>query len=258
MADTSAAFPVTDRAASWPGLGWLRVAVLAGIVGGLGAAAWNGALGERVLGQAIRLEEAGAEHVTVIAAPFTRGEQQAGMIIGELVLGAGLGLLLAGAALVAGPRVLGPARRAWIILTSAGAWAFLALPAIKYPALPPGVESSLPIDTRQLSYLTLVGAAVLGAALARLTWLLLAGRLRQAAAVAAFTLPAVLALSLLPTERAITPTDDGLLTRFRAVAIGGQAVFWLLTALTGLWLLDHRLNNSLRNARRRITQSRDT
>ncbi len=138
MADTSAAFPVTDRAAAWPGLGWLRVAVLAGLVGGLGAAAFNGLFGESVLGEAIRLEEAGAEHVTAIAAPFTRGEQQGGMVLGELVLGGGLGLLLAGAALVAGPAFLGPARRAWLALVAAGAWAFLALPAIAYPALPPG------------------------------------------------------------------------------------------------------------------------
>ena len=178
MADTSAAFPATDRAAAWPGLGWLRVAVLAGLVGGLGAAAFNGLFGEPVLGEAIRLEEAGAEHVTAIAAPFTRGEQQGGMVLGELVLGGGLGLLLAGAALVAGPAFLGPARRAWLALVAAGAWAFLALPAIAYPALPPGVESSLPIDTRQLSYVALVGAGVLGAVLGRLAWLHVAGRLR--------------------------------------------------------------------------------
>ena len=130
MAGTSAAFPATDRAAAWPGLGWLRVAVLAGLVGGLGAAAFNGVFGEPVLGETIRLEEAGAEHVAAIAAPFTRGEQQGGMVLGELVLGAGLGLLLAGGALLAGPALLGPARRAWLALVTVGAWAFLTLPAI--------------------------------------------------------------------------------------------------------------------------------
>ena len=59
MAGTSAASPVTETGAAWPGLGWLRIGVLAGLVGGLGAAAVNGVLGERVLGEAIRLEEAG-------------------------------------------------------------------------------------------------------------------------------------------------------------------------------------------------------
>jgi hypothetical protein len=243
MAGTSAASPATERRVAWPGLGWLRVGILVGLVGGLGAAAFNGAIGERVLGEAIRLEEAGAAHT--IAAPFTRGEQQGGMVVGELVLGAGLGLLLAGAALVAGAAFLGPARRAWLVLVGAGAWAFLVLPAVKYPALPPGVESTLPIETRQLSYLALVGAGVLGVVLARLAWLRIAGQLRLAATIGAFALPAVLAVALLPAEHAATAVGDGLLLRFRAAAIGSQAVFWALTALAGLWLLEHRVGASL-------------
>lgn len=256
MAGTSAAFPVTDRAAAWPGLGWLRVAVLGGLAGGLGAAAWNGLLGERVLGAAIRLEQAGAAHVTMVAEPFTRGEQQGGMVVGELVLGGGLGFVLAGVALLAGPAFLGPTRRAWLALVAVGAWAFLALPAIAYPALPPGVESSLSIETRQLSYLTLAGAGVLGALVARLAWLRLAGRLRPAAALAAFALPAVLAVTLLPREHAVTPIDAGLLMRFRAVAVGGQAVFWVLAALAGLWLLEHRAGAGLRQVRGWLTRAR--
>jgi hypothetical protein len=178
------------------------------------------------------------------------------MVLGELVLGGGLGLLLAGVALVAGPAFLGPARRAWLALVAAGAWAFLALPAIRYPALPPGVESSLAIETRQLSYLALVGAGVLGAVLGRLAWLHVGGRLRPAGVLVAFALPAVLAVSLLPGEHAVTPVDEGLLLRFRGAAVGGQAVFWTLTALAGLWLLDHRLGASLRRVRDRFVRER--
>jgi hypothetical protein len=248
MVGTSAASPATESPAAWPGLGWLRVGVLAGLAGGLGAAAFNGVLGERVLGEAIRLEDAGAEHVTAVAGPFTRGEQQGGMIVGELVLGCGLGLTLAGAALVAGSAFLGPARRAWLSLAAVGAWAFLVLPAIAYPALPPGVESTLPIETRQLSYLMLVGAGVLGAVFARAAWLRLAGRLRPPATLIAFVLPATLAVTLLPGEHAATAVTDGLLVRFRAAAIGSQAMFWALTALAGLWLIEHRLGTTLRAA----------
>ena len=237
MAGTSAAFPATDRDVAWPGLGWLRIAVLAGLVGGLGAAAWNLALGEPLLGKAIRLEDVNPVHVTAMAEPFTRGEQRVGMVVGELVLGAGLGLLLAGAALVAGPRFLGAPRRAWLGLVAAGAWAFLVLPAIAYPALPPGVESSLPIDTRQLSYLALVGAGALGAVLARLARLRFDGRVRPVSAFVAFALTAVLAVSLLPSEHVLTQVDSGLLLRFRATAVGGQAVLWALTGIAGLWLL---------------------
>jgi hypothetical protein len=256
MGDTSAAFPATDRVSAWPGTGWLRVAVLAGIVGGLGAAAWNGAVGESVLGAAIRLEEAGAEHVSTVAAPFTRGEQQGGMVVGELLLGAGLGLLLAGAALVAGQAFLGATRRAWLGLVAAGAWSFLALPAIKYPAFPPGLESSLSIETRQLSYLVLVGAGALGAVLGRLVRLRLDSALRPLIALLAVALPAALALILLPGEHAANSFDADLLFRFRAAAIGSQTLFWALTALAGLWLLEHRLGDAVRSIRGRLTRPR--
>jgi putative cobalt transporter subunit CbtA len=257
MADISAASPATDVRAAWPGLGWLRIGVLAGLAGGLATAAVNGVLGEQVLGEAIRLEDAGsAAHVTAIAEPFTRGEQQGGMVVGELALGAGLGLLLAGAALVAGPAFLGPARRAWLWLVAAGAWAFLALPAITYPALPPGVSSSLPIETRQLAYLALVGAGVLGVVVARLAWLRLAGRLRPLGAAGALLIPTVLATTLLPTEHVATAVDDGLLLRFRAAAIAGQAVFWALTALAGLWLFGHRPGADLRRLRATLVRRR--
>jgi hypothetical protein len=249
MADTSAASPVTERRVGWPGLGWLRIGVLAGLAGGLGAAAFNGVIGERVLGEAIRLEEAGAGHAHTIAAPFTRGEQQGGMVVGELVLGAGLGLLLAGAALVAGSSFVGAARRAWLGLVGAGAWAFLVLPAVKYPALPPGIESTLAIETRQLSYLALVGAGVLGVVLARLAWLHVRGRLRPAAPIVALALPAAIAVVFLPAEHTATTAGDDLLLRFRAAAVGGQAVFWTLTALAGVWLLEHRLGAVLRHLR---------
>jgi Probable cobalt transporter subunit (CbtA) len=244
MADISPAYPATEQRAAWPGFGWARVGVLAGLAGGLGAAAFNSVMGERVLGEAILLEEAGAEHVSAIPELFTRGEQQGGMVVGELVLGAGLGLVLAGAALVAGPAFLGPTRRAWLALVAAGGWALLVLPAITYPALPPGVESSLPIGTRQLSYLALVGAGILGTVLARLVWLRLGGRLRPPATLIAFLLPAALAVSLLPSEHMGTAVEDGLLVRFRAAAIGSQAIFWALTALVGLWLIDRRLTSA--------------
>jgi hypothetical protein len=249
--------PATDRTA-WPGTGWLRIAVLAGLSGGLAAAAWNGLLGEPVLGQAIRLEDAATAHVHTVAMtePFTRREQQGGMVLGELLLGCGLGLLVAGAALLAGPAFLGPVRRGWLALVGVGAWSLLVLPAIAYPAMPPGVESSLSIDTRQLSYVALVCSGVLGAVLARAARLWLHGTVRIVVTPIAFLLPAVLAVVLLPHEHALTPIDHGLLVRFRAVAVGSQAVFWGLTALAGLWLIDHRVGTAVRGARSRFTGTR--
>ena len=252
---TSVELPATERAA-WPGSGWLRIAVLAGLAGGLAATAWNSLLGESVLGQAIKLENAATTHVHAVAItePFTRREQQGGMVLGELLLGCGLGLLIAGAALLAGPRFLGPVQRAWLALVGVGAWSFLVLPAIAYPAMPPGVESSLSIDTRQLSYVTLVCSGVLGAVLARVAWLRLDGRVRVAVGAAAFLCPALLAVVLLPHEHAATPIGHGLLTRFRLVAVGSQAMFWWLMGIAGLWLLDHEVGAAVRAARARLAR----
>jgi len=247
--------PATEQAA-WPGPGWLRIAVLAGLAGGLAAAAWNSLIGEAVLGQAIKLEDAATKHVHAVAMtePFTRREQQGGMVLGELLLGCGLGLLIAGAALLAGPRFIGPARRGWLALIGVSAWSFLVLPAIAYPALPPGVESSLSIDTRQLSYVTLVCSGVLGATLARLAWLRLDGRLRAVVGAAAFLAPALLAVVLLPHEHVATPIDHGLLAHFRLVAVGSQAVFWGLTGIAGLWLIDHQVGAAVQAARARLAR----
>jgi hypothetical protein len=245
--------PATDRT-GWPGTGWLRVAVPAGIAGGLAAAAWNALLGEPVLGKAIRLEESSRVHLhlAALAEPFTRREQQGGMVLGAVLLGCAVGLLIVGAALLAGPAFLGPVRRAWPALVAAGTWSFLVLPTVKYPALPPGAESSLPIDTRQWSYVVLVCSGVLGAVLARLVWLRLSGR-RRAAIVAlaslAFAAPALVALAFLPAEHTVTSIDHGLLTRFRLAAISSQAAFWALTALAGFWFLDHRPGAAVRSAR---------
>ena len=232
------------------------IAVLAGLAGGLAAAAWNSVLGEPVLGQAIKLEDASTVHLHAVAMtePFTRREQQGGMVLGELLLGCGLGLLIAGTALVSGPRVIGPVRRGWLALVGVGAWSFLVLPAIAYPAMPPGPASSLSIDTRQLSYAALVCSGVLGAVLARIAWLRLDGRVRTVVVPAAFLLPALLAVVLLPHEHSFTPIDHGLLVRFRLVAVGSQAVFWGLTAFAGVWLLDHRVAAAVRAARARLAR----
>ena len=100
----------------------------------------------------------------------------------------------------------------------------------------------------------LVCSGALGAVLARMAWLRLGGRTRPLVAAVAFTLPAVLAVVLLPHEHVATPIDHALLTRFRLVAVGSQAVFWGLMAIAGVWLLDHRVADAVRAARARLAR----
>lgn len=241
------------RAASspWPGSsGWLRVALFAALAAGLLAAAFNLTVSENVVDRAVLSEghthgDAGAAHVTSVGEPFTRGEQRGGMVAGEVLLGAGVGLILAGIALVLGPKALpGRPRALWLALVGAGAWALLVLPAVKYTPLPPGVDAGLPIGQRQAAYLALVGCGLLGALLAG--WALtrwparLDRRLRWPAAVVGLVVPAAVGMALLPTQHALGELEDGLLTSFRAAAIGSQVVFWLAFALVGAWLLRPR------------------
>lgn len=265
MADISAEFPVTEsERTSWPGAGWLRIALIAGLAAGLVAAAFNLGVAERVIDDAIALEgstaanaigdghtHSGHTHGGVVAEPFTRGEQKGGMIIGQGIVGLGLGLLLAGAALVLGRGSLAP-QRLWLALVAAGVWALLILPALKYPPLPPGVEATLAVEARQVNYLLLVLAGAGGALLASAVWGRLAGESRLSfgpigatatrvvAAGAVLVLPALMAFALLPGDTIAASVDSALLTRFRLVSIGSQALFWAVLALIGLWLLEHR------------------
>ncbi len=283
MDDISAGFPVTepDRH-SWPGVGWLRIAVLAGIAAGLVAAAFNLGVAERVLDEAIGLEnapaatssadgagatdhgEVGRTHGGLVAEPFTRDQQKGGMIIGQGVVGLALGLLLAGVALMLGRGTLTP-QRFWLALVAAGAWALLILPALKYPPLPPGVEAVLEIEERQINYLLLVVAAGGGVLIASAVWTRLSGEgarslgplgsaaTRVVSVAALLVVPVVVAFLLLPADEIAVSFDAGVLARFRLVAIGSQALFWVVLAVLGLWLLEHRRLPSF--ARRRTADA---
>ena len=283
MADISAGFPVTepDRH-SWPGAGWLRIAVLAGIAAGLIAAAFNLGVAERVLDNAIALEsapvatasvdgegapdhgEVGHTHGGLVAEPFTRDQQKGGMIIGQGVVGLALGLLLAGVALMLGRSTLTP-QRFWLALVAAGAWALLILPALKYPPLPPGVETVLDIDERQINYLLLVVAGGGSVLIASAIWTRLSGNgartfgpfgsvaTRVVSVGAVLIAPVLVAFLLLPPDEIAVSFDSGVLTRFRLVAIGSQALFWVVLAVLGLWLLEHRRLPSF--ARRRTADA---
>lgn len=235
-----------EESRTWPGGGWLRVALLAGLAAGLIAAAFNLGVGERVVDEAIALEGAhaadgaGHTHVTAVAEPFTRGEQKGGMIVGQAILGLGVGLLLAGAALTIGRTRLSP-QRLWLAIVGGGVWALLVLPAAKFPPLPPGVEAALEVEQRQIWYLLLIGSGIVGALLASAAWTRVpSGPRRVVAAAAALVVPAAIAFVLLPGDEILTAVDGGLLARFRAVSIASQALFWLALGGFGLWLLEHR------------------
>jgi predicted cobalt transporter CbtA len=212
---------------------WLRVGLLAGLVAAGAAIVFDLVVAERFIDRAV----AGEHHrALAVPEPFSRAGQRGGLIVGELVLGAGVAFLLAGVATFIGPRARS-AKRLWVLMTAAGIWSVVLLPAIVYPPLPPGVGSTLGIGDRQLLYLTLVAVGIGGFTAAAHLWST-SLPLRRLLAVAVALIPAGLAIALLPDSGAQTAhLRAGLLTDFRIASIASEFVFWAALASAGLLLL---------------------
>jgi predicted cobalt transporter CbtA len=188
---------------------------------------------ERILDRAIAGENRAA---LAVPEPFSRTGQRGGLAVGELALGAGVAFLLAGVATFVGQRARSP-KRLWLLMTAAGIWGVVVLPAIVYPPLPPGVESSLGIGNRQLLYLTVVAVGIGGFAAAVHIWSTTMP-LGRALAIGVALAPAALAIALLPTPGAETETlRPGLLTDFRTASIASELLFWTAMASAGTFLL---------------------
>lgn len=239
----------------WPGAGgWLRVTLIAAIVAGLAVSAFDFAVSEPLVDRAVKLEAAttGAHvHVTetgkalAVPEPFGRKAQHGGLVVAELLYGAGVAFVLAGAAAVAGPGKRRPRSPRPFLLTAIGCCAFgsLVLPAVTYPALPPGAPTLRGISERQLLYVGLLALGIAGAALA--AWIVRQPllRRRERLVLAAVVLAGTLAAAAFgfPDDPLASPyPDPALLDRFRAAAIGSQALFWAVLAATAWWLLRPR------------------
>ena len=237
-ADISGTLPATRGRQRLSPAEWLRIGLLAGLVAALVVIVFDLVIAERVVDRAVAGE--GHHHGPLaMPEPFSRSGQRGGLVAGELILGAGVAFLLAGAATFLGPRARS-AQRLWILMTAAGIWGVVVLPAVVYPPLPPGVSSKLPIGERQLLYLAVVAVGVGGFAAAVHIWSS-ALRFRRLLAAAAALVPAGLAIALLPDTGAETARlRPGLLTDFRLASIGSQLVFWTAMAGAGVLLLRRR------------------
>ncbi|MDP8970930.1 MAG: CbtA family protein [Actinomycetota bacterium] len=222
--------------------GRVGAAVLAGLAAAAVAVAFNLLVAEPVVDEAVRLETS-ADHEDAATEPFTRAQQRAGMAIGQVLVGVSAGLVFAGVTALAAPDAQGRTTpRRWLGLVAAAAWAAMVLPAVKYPPLPPGAASSLPVGQRQVAYLALVAAGLGGAWAAARLWRATAGRStgrRLTLSGTALLVPAALAVLLLPTNVTTGDLPAELVGRFRVASLGGQTLFWASFALMGGWLLRH-------------------
>ena len=216
----------------------LRRALVAGALAGLCAALYLLAVGERSLEAALALEAPSSEPEM-----FSRGTQVAGGVVAAMLLGILLSIVFGTVFAKLRHRLAGrdDLRRS-LVLATTGFVAVSLLPALKYPANPPGVGDPGNSGQRSLAYLLLVLAAL---ALSIGIWGAydwLHDRMNQPTAVVLTVVVGVtLTVALLvamPSPRLAIPETmpAGLLWRFRLHSIGSLVVLWATLGLAFGWL----------------------
>lgn len=230
MAATSSVSRATDGAETFPT--FLRRGLVAGLVGGIAGALTLWWLGEPSIRQSLEVE-ARLSQGEVHEETFSRGVQVFGGITAVLVTGLVLGLVLTIVFVKVRNRVA--LRTDGHVAVAAGGLLFLVhglIPWFKYPPNPPGVGNAETINERTVSYLVLIGVAVVALVLAHEVALRLAERhvelpWRWLAAVAVTLTVLAVSYAVLPSPDPI-PDDVGadLLWRFRLASLAGLAAMW--------------------------------
>ncbi len=234
----------------------LRRALAAGAVVGILVGAYVYAVVEPTIGAAIALEEAASRaaddgsqrHDEPL---FSRGEQVAGGVaatfITTIVVAAVFGTVYS-AARHRVPAHLELSRALW--LAAVGFLAVALIPALKYPANPPGVGDPETVVERSVLYLICLVVSVL--ITIALTWLsgILRARVTDRNRLAAVGIAGVVAYGLLLVLLPATPggadaaVPAELVWEFRVRSLGGLALLWLGLGLGLGWLLDHDANRT--------------
>jgi hypothetical protein len=219
----------------------LRTALLAGILAGAITAGFHFVLTEPVIEQAIAAEPAGeamAAHGEAEEPVVSREGQRAGLFLGYTMYGITWGLFF-GAAFTA----WGLARRraadtaiGWRMAALA-AWAVGVVPALKYPANPPGVGNPETIDIRLAWFLALLVLSVTGTVVASLAAGRWFSRSRDVATAALCLAWGALLIVALPANPDAVDAAASLLGAFRALSLAGTLVFWVAFAAAFAWLI---------------------
>jgi hypothetical protein len=211
--------------------------MVAGVFAGLVALVFAIAFGEPQVAAAIRVEEAKAA-ADAGAAPVSRLAQSTiGLALAIVVLGAAVGGVFGLAfGFVHGRLGALGARGAALGVAATGFVTGTLVPFLKYPANPPGVESTVAMGERTGLFFLMLLIAVLAAIGA-----LIAGRSfvdrwggwnGSIAAVAGFVAVVGLTAALLPGAPAhMADFPAELLWRFRIASLGTQLVLWTALGL---------------------------
>ncbi|NLU66507.1 CbtA family protein [Streptomyces sp. HNM0574] len=239
----------------YPVLPVLGRGVLAGGVAGLVSGLFALLLAEPLMDRAIELEEKRSEggghaHAPAAEELFSRGTQHAGLVVTAVVVGLAVGVFYALAHLAV-HRADALTRRPWeraLTLAGAGFLALSLLPALRYPANPPGVGDSGTVTQRQSLWLAALVIGVLGMVLARQLHRRVGavghGAPARQLAAAAAVLVTLGALFLLPGNPDPVPVPAALLWDFRVLSLAGHALLWaVLGTVFGALALRHAARN---------------
>ncbi len=167
---------------------------------------------------------------------FSRGAQQVGGMVGAVVYGVCLGII---AALVtAAVRRRSVIRDEWRQAMAVGLSGFVTLalvPALKYPANPPGISDPETIGPRTVLFLAVVTWSLVASWCSWRLWVRLragAEHRRWAAAGVLYTVLVGAAFVLLPGSADVVDAPATLVWEFRVASLAGAAVFWAVLGWT--------------------------
>ena len=211
---------------------------LAGLAGGAVAAVFQWTVTEHQIRKALELEAAHEEM-------FSRSTQVIGGALGNVLFGLFVGLIFgfASALLWRSASREGGAFSRSIRLAGAVFVVWTLVPALKYPANPPGVGNPDTIDQRTASYLILLVVSVLVAILAREVWRQMTARgfvgAPRFAVVAGAYLAVIAALYVaFPANPDAVDAPANLIWHFRLDSLAGNALLWLVLGTVFGWLGD--------------------
>jgi predicted cobalt transporter CbtA len=231
----------------------IRRALATGAIVGVLLAGYTYVVVEPSIDAAIRLEEAGAHAHDHDEPLFTRSQQKGGGTVAALVYAvvvAGIFGTVYAALRHRIPAASELTRAFW--LASAGFVSLALVPALKYPAMPPGAASADDASQRTVQYVICLVAAVLVAVLLTRLSGALRSRLRDHARLVLVVVSGVAAYALLlvllpPAADAADRLPAGLVWDFRIRSLGGLALLWGGLGLGLGWLLDHAATGAQRH-----------
>ena len=217
---------------------FMRRGVVAGLAGGAASALFLLLVGERVIGDAIHLQEARGGGGNQM---FTRTTQVFGGTLGVILVSIAMGVIFATTFAALRHRL--PGRNDWQRSIAWAATAFVVVylvPFLKYPPNPPSVGDPNTIDERTMLYFAMlawsIGAAFLAARLGH--WMRTrrySDPARQSVVTGAWIVLVAIGLVVLPGPPDAVTAPATLIWRFRIASAGGALVLWGVTgAVFGL------------------------